>query len=133
MTAILKQYRPSSAYECVRAHATLEGYEGRTLVIQKTDLKLHNVKFINGKYVVFAPEPIGSIGIGKPPTAILPAYIKPEIMGTAFSGLISLSTAICAFATGQLGIGIALLGPFIASILGCFFLIFLSRKVELKE
>lgn len=129
----LKGCKPRVTYEHGSMFTMLEKYKGQMTIVQKTDLKLHHVKLANGKFKISVPKPKVSVEIGKSPMEILPAYVKPEIMGTTLSGLISLSVAIYAFAIGQLGIGIALLGPFFASILGCFFLIFLSRKIELKE
>lgn len=59
---------------------------------------------------------------------IIPEYIKPEVMGCVVGGVASLALAALAFVSGQIGAGLALLGPFFAAILGCSFLIVISKR-----
>ena len=59
---------------------------------------------------------------------IIPEYIKPEVMGCVVGGGASLALAVLAFVSGQTGAGLALLGPFFAAILGCSFLVALSKR-----
>jgi len=71
--------------------------------------------------------------VGKFPSRFIPSYIMPEVTGCAVGGGIALLIALCAFAIGQTGAGIALLGPFLASVLGILSLVAISKKVDMRE
>ena len=68
-----------------------------------------------------------------PTEKVVPSYIKPEVMGAFLSSMIALVASLLSFTTGLYGVGIALLGPFFAAILGVIFLIYMSRKAEPSE